>query len=51
MSPALAAGVAATLWSMNDLVAVVDAFDARSPGRDWAGSRRRRRMIAAADGE
>jgi hypothetical protein len=29
--PALAAGVANTLWSMNDLVALVDAHDAAQP--------------------
>jgi hypothetical protein len=31
MSPALAAGVTATLWPMSDLVALVDAFDAAQP--------------------
>jgi IS1 family transposase len=37
MSPALAAGVSETLWSINDLVALVDAYDAalprKKPGR------------------
>jgi hypothetical protein len=31
MSPALAAGVAEKLWSMSDLVALVDAHDAAQP--------------------
>jgi len=31
MSPALAAGVTDTLWSMSDLVALVDAHDAAQP--------------------
>ena len=31
MTPALAAGVSETLWSMDDLVALVDAQDAAKP--------------------
>jgi hypothetical protein len=31
MTPALAAGVSDTLWSMNDLGALVDAHDAAQP--------------------
>jgi hypothetical protein len=31
MTPALAAGVTETLWSMKELVALVDAFDAAQP--------------------
>lgn len=30
-SPALAAGVSDTLWSINDLVALVDRWDAAQP--------------------
>jgi hypothetical protein len=31
MTPALAAGVSDTLWSMDDLVALVNAHDAAQP--------------------
>jgi len=31
MTPALAAGVTDTLWSMKEMVAPVDAFDAGQP--------------------
>jgi hypothetical protein len=40
MTPALAAGVTDTLWSMRELVALVDAFDAAQPRKRPGGSRR-----------